>query len=164
MSVSPIRVVYDCVVFLQGVGRRANAARKCLDLVDDGSVQLCLSADVLAEIDDVLHRPEILRKFPLLTSADSQTLLRTTRNKALIFANVPKSFSLPRDPDDESYTDLAIAADAKYLVTWNDRHLTYLMRQETPEGGEFCRRFPNLKIVDPPTFLERIRKNALKAP
>jgi len=53
---APVRAVYDCVVFLQGVGRRGNAARKCLDLVDDGTVQLCLSPDVLAEIDDVLHR------------------------------------------------------------------------------------------------------------
>jgi putative PIN family toxin of toxin-antitoxin system len=156
----PIRVVYDCVVFLQGVGRRGNAARKCLDLVDDGTVQLCLSPDVLAEIEDVLHRPEILRKFPLIDSEDSQTLLRTARNKALLLADVPKSFQLSRDPDDEPYTDLAIAADAKFLVTWNDRHLTYLMRQETPEGAEFCRRFPNVKIVDPPTFLAEIRRLA----
>jgi putative PIN family toxin of toxin-antitoxin system len=121
---APIRVVYDCVVFLQGVGRRGNAARKCLDLVDDGTVQLCVSPDVLAEIDDVLHRPEILRRFPLIDSEDSQTLLRTARNKALLLADVPKAFRLPRDPDDEPYTNLAIAADAKFLVTWNDRHLT----------------------------------------
>jgi len=121
---APIRVVNDCVVFLQGVGRRGNAARKCLDLVDDGTVQLCVSPDVLAEIDDVLHRPEILRRFPLIDSEDSQTLLRTARNKALLLADVPKAFRLPRDPDDEPYTNLAIAADAKFLVTWNDRHLT----------------------------------------
>lgn len=160
MSSTPVRVVYDCVVFLQGVGRRGNAARKCLDLVDDGTVQLCLSRDVLAEIDDVLHRPEILRKFRLIESEDSQTLLRTARNKALLLADVPKAFQLPRDPDDEPYTDLAIAADAKFLVTWNDRHLTYLMRQETPEGAEFCRRFPIVKIVDPPTFLADVRRLA----
>src|SRR3984957_9622679 len=157
---APIRVVYDCVVFLQGAGRRGNAARKCLDLIDDGTVQLCLSPDVLAEIEDVLHLPEILRRFPLIESEDSQTLLRTARNRALLLADVPKAFQLPRDPDDEPYTDLAIAADAKFLVTWNDRHLTYLMRQETPEGVEFCRRFPNVKIVDPPTFLAEIRRLA----
>jgi predicted nucleic acid-binding protein len=93
----PVRVVYDCVVFLQGVGRRGNAARRCLDLVDDGTVQLCLSPDVLAEIEDVLHRPEILRKFPLIESEDSQTLLRTARNKALLLADVPKAFeNLPQ--------------------------------------------------------------------
>jgi putative PIN family toxin of toxin-antitoxin system len=159
----PVRVVYDCVVLLQGVGRRGNAARKCLDLVDDGTVQLCLSPDVLAEIEDVLHRPEILRKFPLIESEDSQTLLRTARNKALLLADVPNAFQLPRDPDDEPYTDLAIAADAKVLVTWNERHLTYLMRQETPEGAEFCRRFPNVKILDPPAFLAEIRRLATSA-
>jgi putative PIN family toxin of toxin-antitoxin system len=153
-----IRVVYDCVVFLQGVGRRGNAARKCLDLVDDGTVQLCLSPDVLAEIEDVLARPEILRKFLLIESADSLAILRTARNKALLLPNVPKAFALPRDPDDEPYTDLAIAAEAQFLVTWNDRHLTYLMRQETPEGVEFCRRFPTMKIVDPPAFLAEIRR------
>jgi predicted nucleic acid-binding protein len=71
MRSTPVRVVDDCVVFLQRVGRRGNAARKCFDLVGDGTVQLCLSPDVLAEIQDVLHRPEILRKFPLIESADS---------------------------------------------------------------------------------------------
>jgi predicted nucleic acid-binding protein len=78
----------------------------------------------LAEIEDVLHRPEILHKFPLIESEDSQTLLRTARNKSLLLADVPNAFQLPRDPDDEPYTDLAIAADAKFLGTWNDRHLT----------------------------------------
>ena len=152
----PIRVVYDCVVFLQGAGRRTNAPRKCLELVDSGVVQLCLSADVISEIHDVLHRPELLQKFPLIRSEDSQTLLLTARNKSLLVAPVPKVFALPRDPDDEIYTNLSITADAKYLVTWNDRHLTYLMRQDTPEGIEFCRKFPKLKIVDPPTFLREV--------
>lgn len=163
MSAPPLRVVYDCVVFLQGVGRRGNAARKCLELVDDGTVQLCLSSDVLAEIEDVLHRPEILHKFPLIVSEDSQNLLLATRNKGMLFGNVSHAFALPRDPDDEPYTDLAIAAEAKFLVTWNERHLTYLMRRDTPEGIDFCRKFPNLEIVDPPTFLDEIRKAALNS-
>ena len=157
MSVG-IKVVYDCVVFLQGAGRRRNAARECLNLVDAGTVQLGLSAAVIREIEDVLNRPEVLQKFPLIKSEDSQTLLRTARNRSLLLTDVPSAFALSRDPDDEPYTDLAIAATANYLVTWNDRHLTYLMRQDTSEGIEFCRRFPNLKIVDPPTFLREIRE------
>ena len=153
-----IRVVYDCVVFLQGAGRRGNAARECLNLVDAGIVQLCLSAAVLTEIEDVLNRPEVLKSFPLIGSTDSQALLRTARSKSLVLTNVPNAFRLPRDPDDEAYTDLAIAAGADFLVTWNDRHLTYLMRQDTPEGVEFRTRFPDLKITDPPTFLREIRR------
>jgi putative PIN family toxin of toxin-antitoxin system len=158
MITSPVRVVYDCVVFLQGAGRRSNAARECLNLVDAGVVQLCLSAAVLKEIEDVLNRPELLLKFPLIKSEDSQVLLRTVRSKSLLLTDVSNVFTLPRDPDDEPYTDLAIAANAAYLVTWNDRHLTYLMRQDTPEGVEFRQRFPNLKITDPPTFLREIRE------
>jgi len=158
MTETTIRVVYDCVVFLQGAGRRTGPARECLDLVDDDTVELYLSPDLLAEIDDVLRRPEILQKFPALTSTDSQILLRAARNRAVLLTNVANMFALPRDPDDEPYTDLAIAADAHFLVTWNDRHLTYLMRQETPDGIEFCRRFPNLRIVDPVEFLAEIRR------
>ncbi|HET6246477.1 MAG TPA: putative toxin-antitoxin system toxin component, PIN family [Tepidisphaeraceae bacterium] len=157
MSRSPIKVVYDCVVFVQGAGRRNNAARKCLGLVDNGTVQLCLSPDVIAEIEDVLNRPELLLRFPLIQSKDSQSLLLAARSNAMLLTNVPKAFHLPRDPDDEPYTDLAVAAQATFLVTWNDRHLTYLMRKDTPEGVEFTRQFPSLQIVNPPQFLEKIR-------
>ncbi len=142
-------------------GRTTDQRRaKCLELVDDGTVQLCLSSDVLAEIDDVLNRPELLGRFPLIRSEDSQSLLHVARSKSLFFSSVPKVFHLPRDPDDEPYTDLAVAARARFLVTWNDRHLTYLMRRDTPEGVEFCRLFPDVKIVTPPQFLQEIRLSA----
>jgi hypothetical protein len=58
------------------------------------------------------------------------------------------------------YINLAIAADARYLVTWNQRYLTYLMHQDTPEGQDFCRRFPNIKIMDPPTFIRAMQPPA----
>ena len=35
---------------------------------------------------------------------------------------------------------------------------TYLMRHDTPEGAEFCRRFPSVKIADPPTFLREMEQ------
>lgn len=160
MSDEPSRVVYDCVVFLQGAGRRTGPARRCLELVDEGAVTLCLSSATLAEMEDVLHRPLLLRKFPLLRSDDSERLLMSARRRALLLTNVPKALSLPRDPDDEIYVDLAIAVGAEYLVTWNERHLTYLMRNDTPEGTEFCRRFPLLQIVDPPTFLREMAQRS----
>jgi predicted nucleic acid-binding protein len=63
---------------------------------------------------------------------------------------------LTRDPKDEPLIDLAVAGDADYLVTWNERHLTYLMKQDTPEGRDFCARFPKLRIVAPPDFLKLV--------
>jgi putative PIN family toxin of toxin-antitoxin system len=156
MSDAPPRVVFDCMVFLQGAGRRNSVARRCLELVDAGRITLCLSPAVIAETEDVLTRPILVQKFPLSSSEDSATLLRTLRAKAVLLNQVPNAFTLPRDPNDEPYTDLAVAAGAAYLVTWNERHLTYLMKRDTPEGREFCRRFPALKIVDPPTLIREI--------
>ena len=68
-----------------------------------------------------------------------------------------RAFPLPRDPKDEIYTDLAIEGRARYLVSWNERHLNYLMRQDTTEGKDFCARYPSLGIVTPAEFLALLR-------
>lgn len=60
---------------------------------------------------------------------------------------------MPRDPKDEPYLNLAIESKARFLVTWNEKHLTYLMNKDTPEGLDFCARFPDLIILDPPAFM-----------
>ncbi len=75
---------------------------------------------------------------------------------AVLIPTPPPIFILPRDPKDEPYTNLAVAAQAKYLVTWNDRHLTYLMKADTPEGRDFCQKFPFLNILSPPAFLQQL--------
>jgi len=95
----------------------------------------------------------------MLVNEDAELLLRTVRAKAELFADVPNVFQLPRDKDDEIYLDLAIKAQAKYLVTWNERHLTYLMRGNTSEGKDWLQRFPNLTILDPVTFLRAIERS-----
>lgn len=157
MSAEKVRAVFDCMVFLQGAGSRRGPARQCLELVDSGQVTLCLSPVTLFELAEVLARPIIRQKFPMLRVEDAESLLRAVRAKAELFIDVPNVLTLPRDRDDEIYLDLAVAASADYLVTWNERHLTYLMRGDTPEGQEFLRRFPTLVIVDPIQFLRAMR-------
>lgn len=61
------RVVFDCVAFLQGGGRPNGPARACFGLVDAGAAELCLGAEVLAEVRGVLTRPKLQKRFPLLT-------------------------------------------------------------------------------------------------
>jgi predicted nucleic acid-binding protein len=72
-------------------------------------------------------------------------------------------FKLPRDSKDEPYTDLAIGSRAAFLATWNERHLTYLMKQDTPEGRDFCNRFPWINILSPPDFLNWLRSQQPKS-
>ena len=155
MSDDRVSAVFDCMIFLQGLGHRLGPSRRCLELVDQGRVILYMSQPIRSEVTDVLSRPTILRKFPEIEGTVAQSMLSALWTKVHIYAHPAKSFMLPRDPDDEPYTDLAIATAADFLVTWNDRHLTYLMRKDTPEGIDFCARFPHLKIVDPPTFLRQ---------
>ena len=57
------------MVFLQAAARRASVAAACLELAENGHVQLCLSQEILVEIADVLKRPEIRARFSLLTDS-----------------------------------------------------------------------------------------------
>ena len=152
----PIRVVYDCMILLQAASRpdRVHGTMKALD---EGRIALCSSLDTLEELRDVLNRPELRAKFPLLTSDVASAFIGSVVAKSLIFNDVPRSFALNRDPKDEPYINLAIKAEARFLVTWNERHMTYLMRRDTPEGIDFCNRFPSLAILNPVDFLQAVR-------
>jgi putative PIN family toxin of toxin-antitoxin system len=143
--------VFDCMVFLQGAGRPASPARACLDLVDEGRVTLFLSADILAELRDVLTRPKTLRRFPRLTSEYVSTFLQNAESKSIALASVPRGYAFDRDPKDEPYLNLAIAAKAKYLVS-RDADLPDLMK----DAG-FRRQYPDLEILDPVVFLRTMR-------
>jgi putative PIN family toxin of toxin-antitoxin system len=157
MSSQTPRAVYDCMIFLQAAAR-PQRVHATIRLIQEGRVALCVSRDVVAEIRDVLTRPELREKFPALDPGHVDAFINDLLTRAVMIGDVPAAFSLPRDPKDEPYVNLAIAAGARYLVTWNDRHLTYLMRQDTPEGIEFCRRFPELKIIDPPGFVREVEQ------
>ena len=147
------RVVFDCMVFLQGAARPDGPAAACLRLVETGHVELFLSEPVLGEVRDVLARPRIRQRFPALTDELVNGFLERVRQGATVLADVPSIVSLPRDPKDEKYLDLAAAAQAKYLVS-RDNDLLDLMDQSRAESREFRVNFPSLSIVDPVAFLQ----------
>ena len=65
----------------------------------------------------------------------------------------PEVFTCQRDPKDAQYVNLALAADAKLIVS-RDRDLLDLMDLATRDGSAFHKRFPSLRIVDPVQFLQ----------
>ena len=145
-----VRAVFDCMVFLQGTAREQSPAGVCLKLVETGQVVLCLSSDVVEEIREVLSRPKLRKSFPSLTPQRVDAALSSLQSRALIPADVPRVYSYPRDPDDEPYVNLAIAADASYLVS-RDRDLLDLM-----SCSDFRQRFPNLIVLEPVAFLHEL--------
>lgn len=146
------RVVFDCMVFLQGAARATSPARACFHFVEEDRATLFVNAEILAEVRDVLARPKLQRKFPSLSPAWAESFVRNVAIKAVAVADVPTAMALERDPKDEPYLNLAIGVNAGYLVS-RDLDLLDLMNER-----EFRERFPELKIVDPETFLEEMRR------
>lgn len=142
--------VFDCMVFLQGAGRPVSPARACFRLVDEDRVTLFLSAEILAEVRDVLTRPKIKRKFPSLSPEWVEGFIQNAESKAVMLREIPRVFTLNRDPKDEPYLDLALAAKTQFLVS-RDKDLLDLMSDAT-----FRQRCPELIILDPVTFLQAV--------
>lgn len=150
-----ISAVFDCMVYLQAVTNAAGPAFACFRLVDEGRLSLVVSPVILAEVREVLNRPALQRKFPHLTTERVGEFLQVVDAKVVILHQVPEAFSYPRDPDDEPYINLAIAAGARYLVS-RDKDLLDLMN-----APDFRRQFSSLTILDPPALLRDLAREAI---
>lgn len=153
-----IRAVFDCMVFLQSAARPAGPSGVCFRLVEEQKITLCVSADILAEVRDVLARPKLQEKFPLLTPEWVAEFVKNAENKAVVIGEVPKVYALERDPKDEPYLNLAIATAAPYLVS-RDKDLLDLMNDKN-----FRERYPALTILDPVAFLKTVADLEKAAP
>ena len=152
------RVVFDCNVLLQAAAREKSVAAKCLNLTESGHVQLFMSREVLAEVEDVLNRPEIRAHFPDLSDEIVGAFLKRLQKVSALVRLVPKKFSYPRDEDDEPYINLAAAAGASFIIS-RDRDLLDLMTGHANECKEFRQRFRSLKIIEPVEFLKLIEES-----
>jgi putative PIN family toxin of toxin-antitoxin system len=140
------------MVFVQALANAKGPACPCYELVRTGELTLFVSPEVLAEIGEVLRRPKLQRKLSALTPEAVEAFLHDVAIRAVMVADVPRTFTLERDRKDEPYINLAIVAATQYLVTW-DKDLLDLAGNVL-----FRQAYPNLTIVDPPTFLRLARE------
>ena len=75
--------------------------------------QLCLSRDVLREIEDVFARPKITR----LSDPDRIGLIMTTLRTGALSFEPTIAVTDCRDPGDDKYLELALAAGAAVIVS-----------------------------------------------
>lgn len=152
-----VGAVFDCNVLLQAAAREKSVAAECLRLVEKGLVRLFLSKEILAEVEDVLNRPEIRNHFQTLTDEIVEAFLLRLRRNSQIIRRVPKKFSYSRDPDDEPYINLAVEIKASFLVS-RDNDLLDLMTDYGTEAKEFRQRFRRLRVIEPLEFLKEMQK------
>ncbi len=155
--------VLDCVTFVQALISETGPAVRCLDLLEERAYLLVISRETLAEIREVLARSSLRDRYPQLTDERVDHLTQMILAKGKYLRTIRKRYRFPRDPDDEPYLNLAIAAGAEFLVT-RDKDLLDLMNWRKKDGREFQKRFRNLRIVDPVSFVKEIEKRMAQQP
>lgn len=149
-----LRVVFDCNIFLQGLASPLGPSGRCVSLALDGKVALFISEVVLEEIRDVTSRPELVKRFRLRPDR-VEALIDNLPNAAVLLSEVPEVWSYERDPDDAHYVNLALAGHANLIVS-RDRDLLDLTDIGRADSRSFRTRFPELRVLDPVTFLREV--------
>ena len=129
------RVVFDCNTFLQALASPNGPAGRCVQLAIDGKVELFLSPTVVEELHDVASRAKVIAKLHL-SHDRTQEFIEVIDVTAMLLMGFLEPFVYQRDPDDAHYVNLAVAADAKLIVS-RDKDLLDLMDSTKPEAADF---------------------------
>jgi uncharacterized protein len=160
MPVELIPAVFDCNIFLQSLLNPNSLAARCLEAVRNGNVKLFVSKDTLAEVRDVILRPNILARLPDADAAQIEAFLEDISNISTLILSVPESFKFQRDPKDEIIINLAVVCRADFIVS-RDKDLLDLMSGFDDDCKEFRKRFRSLKVVEPLEFLRIVEEKEL---
>lgn len=151
-------IVCDCMVFVQAVANEDGPAAKILDLMDAGEVRLYVSEQILREVREVMSRPKLRAKLSGLTDERIEALFQRLERQAFWLREVTDQFDFRRDPKDAPYVNLAVAADAAFIVS-RDNDLLDLMSKHDDDSKEFRQRFRPLKVVTPEAFLAEVERS-----
>ncbi len=152
---TPARAVFDAVTFIQSLANPNGPAAACWRRVQAGELIHFSSEDTLAELADVVARPKLAKRLAFAANS-ARVFIEAVRNGSTVLADVPLRFHYPRDPKDEPLVNLALAAGAKYLVTW-DNDLLDLGNEGNAEGATLRVDAPGLTILTPPELLQVLR-------
>ena len=106
----------------------------------------------------MLRRPEVRHRLPGINDRIVNAFLTKLEAKAILTTNVPEEYRYDRDPDDEMYINLAIVANASYLVS-RDQDLLDLMATSTEVARQFRSRYPFLRIMKAADFIAEMESD-----
>src|SRR6266478_1620645 len=129
------RVVFDCNTYVQALRSPAGPAGRCVQLAFEGKLHLFVSPTVLEELRDVTSRQKVIAQLQLVRGRVEE-FIEAIEIAATLLEGFAETFRYDRDPDDAHYVNLALAAEARLIVS-RDRDLLDLMDLKTPQGAEF---------------------------
>jgi len=128
-------VVVDTNVIISSFLKPFSNAGKILQMVLQNKLKLAIDLRILIEYEEVLKRPEFM-----FDKNKIYLIIKFIRRGAVFVNPLPLGNSLP-DEDDNPFLEVAISAEAKYLITGNTKHFP----------KDFCK---ETKIVSPSEFLK----------
>ena len=116
-----IRAVLDTNVLISAFIIRHGAPRHIFNAWREGKFELVTSLPILQEVDDVLHRPNIQRKYAL-GEDDIYAYLLLLGAQAIVVPVLPDIGAVSADPKDDSVLACALVGQAQFVIS-GDHHL-----------------------------------------
>ena len=113
-----LRALVDTNQFVSSVLSVRGPQRRLIDAWRARAFLLVLGPSQIEEIDDVLRRPRLTRRYPI-DPADREALAHLLRTDALTLPSAPRE-GVCRDADDDALLACAAAAAVPYLVTGDE--------------------------------------------
>src|SRR6202035_1529281 len=111
-----IRVVLDTNILISALlSPLGPPAQVFLTTLVNPDTRLCVSGDIYAEYEEVIHRPRFRR-----SDSEIEATLRAIREKGF-WVRPTEKVRACSDPDDDIFLECAQAAAAHYLVTGNTK-------------------------------------------
>jgi len=135
-----MRVVLDTNVIVSGLLCPHSVPAEVIYLIACGRLEPCYDTRIITEYRDVLCRKEFS-----FCKEEVEYVLDEMKSHGYVVAAEPLSSGLP-DSTDEPFLEVAIAANAEYLITGNKKHFP-------------LRKSRGIPVVSPAEFLKIYRKN-----
>lgn len=110
----------DTNVLVAALRSSSGASHEILLAADQGDFEVALSVPLLSEYDEVCHRPESGIAIPMSAVDDIiNRIAQVSRQQTIhyLWRGI-----LP-DPKDDMVLELAVAAGASHIITFNHKHL-----------------------------------------
>lgn len=134
-----MKIVLDSNVLLIALGRKSRF-KPIWDAFTDGKYQLVISDEILYEYQEILVQHSAVGVAEKVAEA-------FVESPDIIFQQIYYKWNVIKaDPDDNKFFDIAVAANADYLVT-NDAHFNKAKKSS----------FPSVKIISSEDFLRVIQ-------
>lgn len=122
------KIVLDTNVLVSALLTAGYPARILTDLVLMRKVVTCLSEEVWQEYLAVLHRPKFA-KYPAFATQTDMVLSQIEELSSMFQPDITLSV-VPKDASDNKFVELAVYAEADFLITGNTNDFTFPQYQQ----------------------------------